>query len=430
MSESILRILRRWAPLFVVLAFGLGILLGLGLGWQVWPVRWYDTDPSDLRLEHQMTYVVLTADSYAITADAASATARLEELTDEDTSWEQVANLVERVAQAQESAGDAASALRVRQLAIATNLPAAAQEEYQAPQKAVTSSVSLLGMVLLGVAAIVVAAGVVGYILSRRNQLPIEAPIEPQRRAHVLPLSEDEGDSAYAELARTSGAADPFVAAAPSATATIASVPGPADPDQVEFEQEPEVEQEQADEPSAAPRKENVLRSPFGLGKRRLAVKPAEEAPVVQAALPGELGRFEAEYALGQDDFDCSFSIESAEGDFYGECGIGIADVLASDGSQKVDAFELWLFDKGDIRTVSKMLVSEFAHQDESLSGKLNTKGELVPAEKGLVVELETLSLRVKATIRECRYADDGPRPSAYFALLAVDLVVEKNEAA
>jgi len=433
MSAKILRMLSRWAPLFIVVAFVLGILAGLGLGWQVWPVRWYNTDPSDLRLEHQMTYVVLTADSFALTADAATATARLEQLVDEDTTWAQVSNLVERVAQARESVGDAAGALRARQLAQATNLPAAAQQEYQPPQKTVTSSISLLGMVLLGVALIVIVAGIVGYVLSRRNQLPIGPPVEPERDTRVLPLAEEpeKDESAYAAPAplRATRAINPALTVGPS---TTAPAPSTVDLSAEEPEEEPEATEEEGLGEPVTPtlREESVLRSPFGLGKKRAIIKPAEEVPAQRVDQPGVLGVFEAEYSLGQDDFDCSFSIESPEGDFYGECGIGIADVLASDGSQKVDAFELWLFDKGDIRTVSKMLVSEFAHQDETLSGKLSSKGEMVPAEKGLVVELETLALRVKATVKDCQFADDGPRPNAYFRLLAVDLVVEKSDAA
>jgi hypothetical protein len=429
MADKITRILSRWATAFVLFAFVLGILLGLGLGWHVWPVRWYNTDPSDLRVEHQMTYVVLTADSYALTADSAQAVARLETLLDEDTTWEQVANLVERVAQARESAGDPASALRVRQLARVASLPAPTEQEYEAPKKTMSPSVSLLGAVLLGVAALVVAAGLVTLVLSRR-QPPVPAP-EPVDAVVAELEREAEQDAAFARpvATRLTGERGPVFAM--NAEAEDNPAPAEAPPTTNGPASEQETAHEDGLEPQMPPASaERTFRSPFGLGKKRATNKPAEPAPALSAASSNALGSFEAEYSLGQDDFDCSFSIESPEGDFYGECGIGIADVLSSEGAQKVDAFELWLFDKADIRTVSRMLVSEYVLQDQALSSKLSAKGELVPARAGLVVELVTMSLRVTATIKACRLADEGALPNAYFAQLAVDLVVNKIDAA
>ncbi len=68
----------------VVLLFGLSLGLGLFVGWVLWPVRYYDTDPSDLRWEHKEDYIVLVSASYALHNDLAQAKARLEELGEED----------------------------------------------------------------------------------------------------------------------------------------------------------------------------------------------------------------------------------------------------------------------------------------------------------------------------------------------------------
>ena len=64
--------------------FGLGLGLGLFVGWVLWPVQYYDTDPSDLRWEHKEGYIVLVSASYALHNDLAEARARLEELGEED----------------------------------------------------------------------------------------------------------------------------------------------------------------------------------------------------------------------------------------------------------------------------------------------------------------------------------------------------------
>ena len=65
----------------------LGVLIGLVLGWYAFPVRWYDTDPSDLRLRHQMDYAVMVADAFALNGDVDLARQRLAELMDDDTTW-------------------------------------------------------------------------------------------------------------------------------------------------------------------------------------------------------------------------------------------------------------------------------------------------------------------------------------------------------
>ena len=136
------------------------------------------------------------------------------------------------------------------------------------------------------------------------------------------------------------------------------------------------------------------------------------------------LGQFISEYVKGQMDFDTSFGIESPEGEFLGECGMGITDVVGEKDSEKVRAFEIWLFDKGDIRTVSKVLISEYAYRDQAVRAKLSAKGELVVARPGESVELETVSLKMVAQIVAAEYgeSDDLP-PGSFFSRLKVKLM-------
>ena len=108
-----------------------------------------------------------------------------------------------------------------------------------------------------------------------------------------------------------------------------------------------------------------------------------ENAPTMASeegvsAIP--IARFQSDYAHGRDNYDDSFSIENAGGEFLGECGVGIAESIGSDTPKNVTAFEVWLFDKNDIRTITKVVMSDHAFFDEALKAKLAPKGEPVLA--------------------------------------------------
>jgi len=77
--------MKAWRVVLVLLA-GLVVGLGLGflLGWGVWPVQYYDTDPVDLRDEHKEDYIVLVSATYALNRDLAQAKDRLAKLEEAD----------------------------------------------------------------------------------------------------------------------------------------------------------------------------------------------------------------------------------------------------------------------------------------------------------------------------------------------------------
>ncbi len=126
-------------------------------------------------------------------------------------------------------------------------------------------------------------------------------------------------------------------------------------------------------------------------------------------------------YSLGNDNYEASFSVENDEGRFIGECGMGILDGFASGSPKKVLAFDVWLFDKTDIRTISVPVMSEFAFNDEVLRSKLPPLADPILAEEGKTFDLETQSLLVRARILELNYGD-GPPDNSYFASLKVSL--------
>jgi hypothetical protein len=136
------------------------------------------------------------------------------------------------------------------------------------------------------------------------------------------------------------------------------------------------------------------------------------------------LAQYPTTYTLGDDHYDPSFSIELESGEFLGECGIGIAETVGTGAPSKVTAFEVWLFDKNDIRTVTKVLMSDHAFNDEALRTKLAPKGEPVLANEGEEFTLETKSLRMRARVLQSSYGTGNVPQNSFFEQLTSELVV------
>jgi hypothetical protein len=134
------------------------------------------------------------------------------------------------------------------------------------------------------------------------------------------------------------------------------------------------------------------------------------------------LAQFPTTYVLGDDHFDPSFSIELDSGEFMGECGVGVSETIGVGAPNKVTAFEVWLFDKSDIRTVTKVVMSDYAFSDEALRTKLAPKGEPVAAKEGAEVVLETKTLRIKARVVEAKYGIGNLPQNSFFERLSIDL--------
>jgi hypothetical protein len=145
------------------------------------------------------------------------------------------------------------------------------------------------------------------------------------------------------------------------------------------------------------------------------------EAPAADLG-PEPLATFRTIYTLGDDMYDDSFSVESPAGDFLGECGVGIGDVIGVGEPNKIAAFEVWLFDKNDIQTVTKVLMSEYTYNDEETRTRLSAKGDPVLAQPGAVVELSTASLMVEARVVDLNYGEGALPPNSFFDRLTIEL--------
>ena len=135
------------------------------------------------------------------------------------------------------------------------------------------------------------------------------------------------------------------------------------------------------------------------------------------------IAQFMASFKLGDNLFDDSFSIESASGEFLGECGVGISEAIGIGEPKKVTAFEIWLFDKNDIQTVTKVLMSDYAYYDETVRQRLEAKGEPVLAQPGEEILLETQTLSLSTRVVDMSYGDGAAPDRSTFEHLVVELM-------
>jgi hypothetical protein len=142
------------------------------------------------------------------------------------------------------------------------------------------------------------------------------------------------------------------------------------------------------------------------------------------------ISQFVTTYVLGDDLFDDSFSIDSPSGEFLGECGIGISETIGVGDPKKVQAFEVWLFDKNDIQTVTKVLMSKHAFNDPATFQRLQAKGEPFLVERGKQVVLETAALQLVASVSDAEYGQSALPEDSYFDRLTLEIAVWPKEVA
>jgi hypothetical protein len=193
---------------------------------------------------------------------------------------------------------------------------------------------------------------------------------------------------------------------------------------------------------------------PIGAAAEEAAEREAGEAPAaVQPAIPAQRGtqlskqaektdfqaigqdpplvQFMTTYLHGDDLYDDSFSIETQSGEFLGETGVGISETVSGTGDAKnVTALEVWLFDKNDIRTVTKVLMSDHAYNDEPIRARLAPKGEAVLFRPGDKVLLKTATLEVQARIVDLSYRSDSMPPNSVIDRITIELAAWRRDSA
>jgi len=149
-----------------------------------------------------------------------------------------------------------------------------------------------------------------------------------------------------------------------------------------------------------------------------------DASPAVPDEQTMPVAQFMTTYMVGDDLYDDSFSIDAPTGEFLGECGVGISETVGVGDPKRVTAFEVWLFDKNDIQTVTKVIMSAHAYDEDKIRMRLESKGEPVLAEPGKQVLLETATLQLEARVIDMEYGEGAAPDQSYFQRLTLELAI------
>ena len=174
-------------------------------------------------------------------------------------------------------------------------------------------------------------------------------------------------------------------------------------------------------------------RGPRGPGEQTAAMRAQEfsrQAEQTDYEALGEerpIAQYTTTYLVGDDLFDDSFSIDSPTGEFLGECGVGIADTIGVGEPKRVSAFEVWLFDKNDIKTITKVLMCHHIYHDEAGHNRLAAKGEPILAQPNTEVVLMTETLQMVVRIIDMSYGEGALPENSFFDRIILELAVWVN---
>ena len=152
--------------------------------------------------------------------------------------------------------------------------------------------------------------------------------------------------------------------------------------------------------------------------------RASEKTDFAKMGLQDPITRTMTTYVLGDDLYDESFSIDAPTGEFLGEYGVGISETIGVGEGKKVTAIEIWLFDKNDIKTATKVLMSQHAFGDANIRQRLEAKGELVMLEPQGQVVLETATLQLLATIVDLEYGQGNMPEASFFDRITLELAI------
>ena len=375
-------------PRNLAIAVGVaGFLLGLFFAYVLFPTRWTDAAAEHLRPDLRIEYLRNAITTYTLTGDKGKAMQAFTELGGkaEETLKQLAANPgflnEEQIQRFTNAVNTTAPSLSGENVAtpIDTN-PETQIVEAPEAQGEKPNSLLWLGFVLL--ALLILGAGFVYWFHFREKGFDF---------GNLKFLNKKETEEITSE---TNVAPAIKRQAVPTATARPMA--------QVQTEPRP-----------AAQRS-----SIFANGKNGSNVNANGEKPIAQ---------FMTTYMFGDDRYDESFTFDAPNGAFLGECGVSVSDLIGVGEPKKISAFDIWLFDKNDIQTVTKVLMSKHAFNDPEIRSRLEIRGEPILAEPGKLFRLETATLRLEGRIVDVSYGELPLPEDSYFQRNTVELAVFKK---
>ncbi len=378
--EKILEWLKN--PLYTGIAgFLAGLIVGLPImGWMVWPVQWTDASPQHLRSDLQVDYLRMMIDSFKRNEDESLAIKR----------WSELGSSNQSTLKALAAAPGSTDPNEIEQMALLVQAPIPVVNEDTNPE---------------------------AENKGKAEQPKSEEAAKDQAEETLLPVDETE----TTPVKTTSGLSSLPILLGVMCLLTLV-VGGllvflllKRKKGESEAEEPAEGYDGYAGEDMDYVAEETPAARPVMNGTQKRTSLDSEEPPVVQ---------FMTTYMLGDDLYDDSFSIDAPTGEFLGECGVGISETIGVGDPKKVTAFEVWLFDKNDIQTVTKVLMSTHAFNDPNIRQRLLAKGEPQLVEPGKRILLETASLQMEARIVDASYGGGAMPTNSYFDRLTLELAV------
>ena len=364
-----------------------GLVLGLIIGWGILPVQWTDASAEHLRADLRIDYLRNLITTYTLNGDKEKAIQLYQELGEKADSTliellaqpgflstEQITRFTTALGIAMPQASGETASTAPLTLEDGTEIKVDTGEDAQPAQE--SNTLLWLGFGLLAILAI-------GAYLAYRYYFKERSVVEGN------PLDADTSENRVAPAAVRQPAAVPM---RPAAEPT----------------------------PETSPvQNQSAFKQPlFGNGKQSSSSPVQKQKPVAQ---------FMSTYAFGDDRYDESFTFDAPNGEFLGECGVSISDIIGVGEPKKISAFDIWLFDKNDIQTVTKVLMSRHSFEDASTRQRLEIRGEPILAEPGAQFVLQTATLRLEGRIVDVMYGDMPLPEDSYFQRSTVELAIYRK---
>jgi hypothetical protein len=151
------------------------------------------------------------------------------------------------------------------------------------------------------------------------------------------------------------------------------------------------------------------------------AIADASKSVVDRA---GQLLEIIAHFEQGAVEYDeCFDIIAPTDGSYLGECGMTAAEAMDQD-LRRVIAFEVWLFDKADIRTRTTVLATDYAYDNAPLREKLAIHGDVLRLSPDLHFEMKGQCIGLIGDVVALEYDDGQAMPHSTVRRLSVRLQV------